>query len=151
MFFHTFLVLDTANATAFISIHHHSHCHRCLKLLVHEDEEHQLLALTRGVLSTWQTSFVHLTCLHFSGALYIFWQCFCGLAPKICLHGDHTSFDFWKKNKIRCSRKCHVRIHPLACLAPIHADCGLQILKYSHPSFASPPPNLLLFSRLDFV
>jgi len=40
---------------------------RCLKLLAHEDEEHQLLALTRGVLASWQAAFQHLTCLHFSG------------------------------------------------------------------------------------
>ncbi|KAF5829537.1 hypothetical protein DUNSADRAFT_15954 [Dunaliella salina] len=42
---------------------------RELKLLAHPQEEHQLLALTNGVLETWRVSFGHLTCLHFSGLI----------------------------------------------------------------------------------
>lgn len=42
---------------------------RELKLLAHAQEEHQLLALTNGVLDTWRVSFQHLTCLHFSGLI----------------------------------------------------------------------------------
>eukprot|EP00983_Pelagomonas_calceolata_P095685 1158039-Pelagomonas_calceolata.AAC.13 len=61
-----------------ISLIHHAedlkllaplHNLRELKLLAHAQEEHQLLALTNGVLDTWRVSFQHLTCLHFSGEL----------------------------------------------------------------------------------
>ena len=40
---------------------------RSLQLLSNKSEEHQLVALTRGVVEVWANSMPHLTKLHFSG------------------------------------------------------------------------------------